>query len=78
MPRATEIEERMARLDLATNRPRAAFDILKKLGDRFADLRDHAAFACREFASLSFVPSAPALAATSATTAHEAAYSQAT
>lgn len=76
--RAPEIEERMARLDLATNRPRAALAVFQRLGDRFADLRDQAAFACREFSALSFVPSAPALAVPTGAAHLEAVYSQAT
>ncbi len=69
--RAFEIEERIARLEIATSRPRAALDILSRLlvgrdgadQDRVVQLRDRAAFAARDFSLLSFVPCAPALAA---------------
>lgn len=76
--RAHEIEERLARLELAAARPRAALEILTRLlvgrkpADvvRVAQLRDHAAFAARDFGLLSFIPGAPALAATPRLTAH--------
>lgn len=72
--RAAELEEKVARLELATGSPRAALAILNRLVDqldgeaytRVAGLRDDAAFAARDFASLSFRPAALELAASSA------------
>jgi len=59
---APELVERIARLELAVGRPRAALDVLDRLIGHDADhahlaqLRDAAAFAAREFDTLSFVP----------------------
>lgn len=60
--RASQIEQRLARLELAAGRPRVAWMIAERLihngaADRtLIKLRDDAAFAAREFAALSFVP----------------------
>lgn len=61
--RTPEIEERLARLELAAGRPGAALEILDRLLcesddlERISELRDHAAFAARDFDVLSFTPS---------------------
>jgi hypothetical protein len=55
--RASEIEERMARLELAASRPLEALELIRQLGERLgvaaafglAPLRDAAAFAARRF-----------------------------
>jgi tetratricopeptide (TPR) repeat protein len=60
--RAGEIVERLARLELAAGRPRAALELLERLpepsgeGDRLAQLRDDVAFAARELHLLSRAP----------------------
>lgn len=66
--KAREIDNRLARLELAASRPRAALDILARLeaaeaadAAQVAALRDHAAFAARDFGRLSFIPCALAL-----------------
>lgn len=66
--RASELDARLARLELAASRPRAALDIIERLeaaeaadAAQVAQLRDHAAFAARDFGRLSFVPCALAL-----------------
>lgn len=65
--RSLEIAERLAHLEIASNRPRAALDVLARFAgatsDKLTYLRDRAAFACRDFDQLSFVPCAPVLAA---------------
>jgi hypothetical protein len=62
--RAFEVEERLARLELAAARPSAALEILNRLAEqpqssskftqRLRQLRDQAAFAARRFDLLSF------------------------
>jgi hypothetical protein len=67
--RAPELDEKVARLELAAGRPRAALAILNRLVEalegedylRVAPLRDDAAFAARDFSMLSFHPVALAL-----------------
>jgi hypothetical protein len=62
--RRFEIEEKLARLELAAERPRAALEILSRLlltasrddHTRLTELRDDAAFAAREFEQMSFRP----------------------
>jgi hypothetical protein len=61
--RSFEIEEKLARLELAVDRPRAALEILSRLIERagrdrhrIEELRDEAAFAAPEFGVLSFCP----------------------
>jgi hypothetical protein len=60
--RAHEIDERLARLELAAGCPRAALEILDRLIcetddlERISSLRDDAAFAARDFDVLSFTP----------------------
>lgn len=66
--RSSEIHERMARLELACGRPRAALDLVNVLSchtetdaARLTALRDEAAFAAREFDLLAAIPCAPAM-----------------
>lgn len=61
--RTIEIEEKIARLELAAGRPRAALGVLERLAQRegvdlakITPLRDDAAFASRAFDVMSFTP----------------------